>query len=262
MKKSNMLFLILAFFIFQLDAQINESLLSGTWKQVYTCDANNEDQSIAFGISDIVFLENNRMKYELHYDNSIAYETVPDDSIVVFDRYQMNIKLLTDNSLVYVLNKKGSYDGDAYYVYSRAGFGNETPEIKEYFSSIRNNKETPDEEKVYKGVDIMPVYPGCEEENFAKKKECADRLMSFHIYENIKYPLKASKKRIQGNVVVRLVVEKDGTLTNFEIIKDIGGGCGEEALRVIKSMPAWEPGLVDGKPVRTMYSIPVRFKLF
>ena len=66
---------------------------------------------------------------------------------------------------------------------------------------------------------------------------------------------------IEGLVLVSFVVEKDGNISNASVLRGIGGGCDEEALRVVARMPAWKPGQQGGKPVRVRYTLPMRFKL-
>jgi protein TonB len=78
---------------------------------------------------------------------------------------------------------------------------------------------------------------------------------------HIRYPSLAKDNGIEGTVVVRFIVEKDGSISQPAIIRDIGGGCGAEALRVVKSMPTWLPGKQQGRPVRVQFSLPVQFKL-
>lgn len=82
-----------------------------------------------------------------------------------------------------------------------------------------------------------------------------------YLAENIKYPEQAKKDGVQGRVFVRFVVEADGTVAEAEVLRGIGGGCDEEALRVVNAMPKWKPGTVDGKPVRTQYNLPITFRL-
>lgn len=79
--------------------------------------------------------------------------------------------------------------------------------------------------------------------------------------ENIRYPEAARKNRIEGKVYVTFIVEKDGSITHAKILHDIGGGCGEEAIRVVNSMPRWKPGTQHGEPERTQFNLPVQFKL-
>lgn len=77
--------------------------------------------------------------------------------------------------------------------------------------------------------------------------------------ENLKYPLDARKRRVTGKVFVQFIIEKDGSLSNVKVIKGIGGGCDEEALRVVSSAPKWNPGKINGKPAREKYVLTVIF---
>ena len=84
-----------------------------------------------------------------------------------------------------------------------------------------------------------------------------------YINKTILYPKQASRMGLEGKVRVRFVVERDGTLSNFEVIRGIGGGCDNEALRVLKACPIrWSPGRQRGKPVRVHFSMPIYFKLY
>ena len=82
-----------------------------------------------------------------------------------------------------------------------------------------------------------------------------------YLSENIQYPEQAKADGIEGRVFVRFVVETDGSVTSAEVLRGIGGGCDEEALRVVQGMPKWKPGMVEGKPVRVNYNLPINFKL-
>ncbi|MBO6117890.1 MAG: TonB family protein [Bacteroidales bacterium] len=79
--------------------------------------------------------------------------------------------------------------------------------------------------------------------------------------QNIKYPQKARETGTQGKVFLTFVVEKDGSITDIKVLRDIGSGCGEEAVRVVKLMPKWEPAKKDGKYVRQQFNLPVNFSL-
>ena len=85
------------------------------------------------------------------------------------------------------------------------------------------------------------------------------------IYKNIKYPTIARENGVEGVCVIRFVVEKDGTISEPEILRNIGAGCGEEALRVVKKMNTlpqkWTPGKQRNSPVKVRFNLPVRFKL-
>ena len=97
--------------------------------------------------------------------------------------------------------------------------------------------------------DVMPEFPGGDEALFA------------YLSQNINYPTEAKDAKLEGRVYVTFVIEKDGQVSNAKILRDIGGGCGEEVLRVIRTMPKWKPGTQDGKPVRVQFNLPVAFEL-
>jgi TonB family protein len=124
---------------------------------------------------------------------------------------------------------------------------------------------------IFKVAEEMPRFPGCErlDTTLAAKTECAQASLMSFMYSNIRYPLEARQNGNEGMVVLSFVVEKDGFISNPTIIKDIGGGCGEEALRVAQGMNSamadaglrWIPAKRNGKPIRMQYNLPVRFKL-
>lgn len=105
------------------------------------------------------------------------------------------------------------------------------------------------EQEIFKIVEEMPSFPGGEA-----------KLMEF-VGKNIKYPQIARETGIQGRVFVNFVVEPDGSVSNVSVLRGIGGGCDEEAMRVVKSMPKWKPGKQRGKAVRVQYMLPVNFRL-
>lgn len=105
------------------------------------------------------------------------------------------------------------------------------------------------EEEVFTVTEQMPEYPGGEE-----------ALMKY-LSENIKYPEKAKEMKIEGKVFVSFVVQKDGKVADVVVLKGIGGGCDEEAVRVVSAMPNWSPGYQKGKPVNVKYTLPISFVL-
>lgn len=88
-------------------------------------------------------------------------------------------------------------------------------------------------------------------------------MTSFYSFigKSLKYPSTAKKLNVEGKVFVEFVIEKDGTLTHVKVLKGIGAGCDEEAVRVVSQSPQWKPGLQRGQPVRTRFNLPVIFKL-
>ena len=85
--------------------------------------------------------------------------------------------------------------------------------------------------------------------------------LSEYIANNLKYPKKARKKKIEGTVVVIFIVTANGSITGAKIVRGIGGGCDLEALRIVSSMPKWTPAIKNGIPAMSTYSLPINFKL-
>lgn len=113
-------------------------------------------------------------------------------------------------------------------------------------SANTNSKDVMD----FVSVDVVPSFPGGIEKFFS------------FIEKSIKYPEEAVKNKVQGKVFLSFVVEKDGKLTDIQLASNmLGSGTDEEAIRVLKSSPRWNPGLVDGKPVAVKYHLPITFSL-
>ena len=109
--------------------------------------------------------------------------------------------------------------------------------------------KTPDNDSIFQIVEVMPEFPGG-----------SDAMMKY-LSENIKYPEEAKDKGISGRVFLSFVIEKDGAVSDVKVAKGIGKLCDDEAVRVVKAMPKWKPGLMKGKPVRVSYMLPIFFKL-
>lgn len=107
----------------------------------------------------------------------------------------------------------------------------------------------PTEKKVFTKVENPPQYPGGD-----------DARIKF-IMANIKYPEEARKLGIQGTVPVTFVVQANGTITDVKVIRNVGGGCDEEAVRIVKMMPNWIPGMDKGKNVAVQFNLPFKFAL-
>ena len=110
--------------------------------------------------------------------------------------------------------------------------------------------EEEEEEVVFVVVESMPEFPG------------GAQAMMRYIAENIKYPVIAQENGIQGRVICQFVVEKDGKVSDIQVVRSSGeASLDKEAQRVIGSMPKWKPGKQRGKPVRVKYTLPVNFRL-
>jgi|UniRef100_UPI0040476699 periplasmic protein TonB len=82
-----------------------------------------------------------------------------------------------------------------------------------------------------------------------------------YLSNNLKYPTQARRMGVEGTVIVVFVINTDGSIQDVEVLRGIGGGCDEEAVKVVTNAPKWEPGKQRGKPVRTRMRLPIRFKL-
>ncbi|MFK7980067.1 MAG: TonB family protein [Saprospiraceae bacterium] len=111
----------------------------------------------------------------------------------------------------------------------------------------------------------MPRFPGCVAGDKKAKDACSNKALLTFLSSKLNYPALARENGISGIAVIRFIVEKDGSLTNLEIVKDPGGGLGKEALRVVQLMNKmdenWTPGKQNARPVRVRFNLPVKFRL-
>lgn len=105
------------------------------------------------------------------------------------------------------------------------------------------------EEKIFSIVEEMPSFPG------------GDEALLKYLGKNIKYPAIAKDAGIQGTVYVTFVVDEKGDVRDVKVLRSIGGGTDEEAIRVVENMPRWKPGKQRGKAVKVQYNLPIRFTL-
>ncbi|MCF8219411.1 MAG: energy transducer TonB [Bacteroidales bacterium] len=121
--------------------------------------------------------------------------------------------------------------------------------VVEDYEPVEVSEPEVEEQEIFTVVEEQPSFPGGEQ---ARMK---------YLQENIEYPQMARESGIEGTVFVTFVVEPDGSVTDVRILRGIGGGCDEEALRVVRNMPKWKPGKQRGKSVRVQFNMPIRFKL-
>jgi protein TonB len=107
----------------------------------------------------------------------------------------------------------------------------------------------------YKNNDINTVVEKMPEFNGGEKK-----LREF-LSGNLNYPAEAIEKGIAGTVYITFIIEKNGQISNVKVLRGLGGGLTEEAIRVVKLMPRWLPGKQNGKPVRVQFTLPIKFTL-
>jgi protein TonB len=103
--------------------------------------------------------------------------------------------------------------------------------------------------QIFTYVEQMPEFPGGTAE-----------LQKF-LYKNLRYPAAARENGIEGRVVLQFVVDETGKISEIQTLRDIGGGCADEAIRVVKMMPPWKAGKQNGNPVKVYFKLPVTFKM-
>ena len=167
----------------------------------------------------------------------------------------LRFKILKDGSIDNVVadsNREGKYKTEAIRLLKLTGKWN--PAMK--FGLPVNSKKTlhfsftlPEDEIIFMSADVQPEFIG------------GVKAFKEYLTENISYPSAAKEANISGSVYVKFVVRKDGSIYKAEVLMGIGGGCDEEALRVIKKVPIWKPGELMGKPINVWYTIAVRFTL-
>ena len=111
------------------------------------------------------------------------------------------------------------------------------------------NKAEANSGKVYETSEVMPEYPGG-----------VPKLMEF-LSANVRYPVEAQRSKIEGRSVIGFVVEGDGAISNVSVTKGSYPLFDDEAIRVVKEMPKWKPGMINGKPVRVKFNLPIYFRL-
>ncbi|MFM9949180.1 MAG: TonB family protein [Saprospiraceae bacterium] len=114
---------------------------------------------------------------------------------------------------------------------------------------------------IYDALDIQPYLKECENENAELRQTCTERKYLEALYKNIKYPALAREENVMGNVLIRFMLEKDGSISEIKVLRGVCEVIEQECRRVMKFMPEWMPGMKNGKPVRVWYNLPIKFKL-
>lgn len=200
--------------------------LYGTWR----LDFLNEEIVID---KDFVYNKeypNNKTPFNLHYELEDPYNESLDYDVYL---YIGNIFVDEDSHILFFADEFNIY-----------------PYEKISSPTISNNssRRSFEGQEIFTIAEKMPQFPG------------GDRGLIDYLNLNIKYPNQARQNGIEGRVIVSFIVEPDGSLSNVSVKNGLGYGCDEEAIRVIQSMPQWEPGQQRGNPVRVAYTLPINFK--
>ena len=121
-------------------------------------------------------------------------------------------------------------------------------EVQEFVPIMKQEEEIA-EETIFTIVEDQPGFPG------------GDGALMQYLQQNLRYPTMAREAGIQGTVFVTFVVERDGSISDVRILRGVGGGLDEEAVRVVRGMPRWTPGRQRGQAVRVQFNLPIRFVL-
>ncbi|MDB5001014.1 MAG: hypothetical protein JWR76_2091 [Mucilaginibacter sp.] len=186
-----------------------------------------------------------------YYPNGVLYTIINyDNSSVFLKKYQDSTgKVLAENGnglwvnlnddLSGVISKGAIVDGKEDGIWKKS-IADSTSATIVYKKGVRKSEKAPEDAPVFPGGDLAFV-------RFLEK--------------NIRYPVIARESNVKGKVILTFFVERDGSLTGIRVVRGIGAGCDEEAVRVLKLSPLWKPGIQDGHPVRVQYSIPIEFNV-
>ncbi|MDR1742924.1 MAG: TonB family protein [Dysgonamonadaceae bacterium] len=165
----------------------------------------------------------------------VVPEPVPDEEVMADDKFKTQDDVLATTGQISIADVVGTDDN-----------GIDIADLKDHQAIV----EATDDVIFTTGVvENMPLFPGGEEAMFK------------YLNDNIKYPAIAIESNIQGRVTCNFVVERDGSITDVQVVKGVDPLLDREAVRVIKSMPRWLPGKQQGQPVRVRFTLPVSFRL-
>lgn len=124
-------------------------------------------------------------------------------------------------------------------------------------------RETDEEQEIpFAVIEKIPQFQSCENIEIGKGMECFNKALSSHILKYLVYPEQARDEDIQGRVTVIFVIDKEGNVTSVRARGPIGGNLlEEEAIRIVKLLPQFKPGIQRGKPVNVSFALPINFKL-
>ena len=210
----------------KVEGHYKDGLAEGAWKSY-----NMKDGELSREVS---YIDGKKQDIEKNYEDGIIVSTY---------EYNMGVKegsFTTYDSLGVMINE-GEYRADT------------------IFKQTKIYEANPNQ---LTGSEKMPSFPGCE--NISVEKEgrmCAQRKMLEFIYGSIRYPADARERGIQGTAIIRFVIDRDGSIKNVEPVRGVSQTIEEECLRIVNSMPTWNPGMQNEKPVKVQYNLPIKFKL-
>jgi len=127
--------------------------------------------------------------------------------------------------------------------------GEVSPSEEEGTPASATKEDSESDERVFEVVETDPQFPG------------GTKALKQYLSNNIEYPMRARRQATQGDVIVQFIVKKDGSISDINVVKGLGDGLNQEAIRLVKSMPKWNPGKQRGRPVEVKYTLPITFNL-
>lgn len=190
--------------------------------------------------------EEQRKEIEIPEVKEEVLATVQATQIAIVDNDKVKNEIMTvderkeDNTAVGVVTQEGSDDADRFKAVQQQVVVKEPEPVK---------VEKPKEDQIFTAVEQNAEFPG------------GQAALAKWLSSHIRYPEAAQVNEVQGRVIVRFVVERDGSVGQATIMKGVDKDLDREALRVVKSMPKWQPGKNNGQAVRSYFTLPVTFKL-
>jgi TonB family protein len=209
-----------------------------------------EDQKQSVAENDIIPVTPQVTRINIVEDDAPVEEKelAAEPEVIINDDVIVDADLLSDEKIVGGIETKDEAVQEEYIIASEMAAPESSGRAMSKMA-VDSEEEMAEESQIFMVVEQMPEFPGGEE-----------ALYKF-LAENITYPQAAKESGIQGRVFVTFVVERDGSVIDIRVLRGIGGGCDEEAIRIVKAMPKWIPGKQRGKPVRVQYNLPVKFSL-
>lgn len=118
-------------------------------------------------------------------------------------------------------------------------------------------------DSIYSEPDMVPLFAGCADPLVSdrQQQDCSAGKIAEFVRRELRYPPQAQEARIEGTAVVRFVVDEQGHISTAELLREPGGGCGEEALRIVRLLPRFTPAVKQGRPVAAYMILPIRFQI-
>jgi|GEM_PF-489217 len=183
---------------------------------------------------------------------NIPFNIAADTAILIWiNNNKLQIYPITD-VMGNIVKAKVTVQGIDWKIYLNVNYLNQKT-VDQSYNPIVISDEIPkvedDQNKIFTSVDESPGFPG------------GSSALDKYLKKNIRYPAIARENNVQGEVFLNFVVEKDGSITDIKVVRGIGSGCDDEAIRVLKSSPSWKPGIQNNRTVRVSYTMPITFTL-